>query len=495
MSHSQITLIGVTSGLSLLGFVISFTLCGHLVKWSPLIGWVDRPRDRRMHKHSMPNSGGVGIAFSLLVTLVALYFSPLSTEFESFPTSLFLGFLSISTLGLIDDHYEISPIIRLMGYLFISAGVVWYQGSENYTSFTLTSFLSFGIHTAWFLFLINAFNLIDGIDGLSSLTAFLSILALGLIQLQISSNYTSVFLCLICASSILGFIPWNFPKAKIFLGNSGSTALGFLVAYLSSLDNTRSSLLPALVLPLICVAYPLLDLALVATNRLLRGQHPFSGDRSHLHHRFNRLTGSSTKSLILLATIHGLSCFQAILLAPYFQSSFIRILALTTVNFGAFLFILLLLEKSVRKQVVNLRSHTQEGSRFAFIQPLPANSKHATFEEGSRYRECKIDFGPMLDAVLFEEKDRAMSLLTSLEELIRANSRDKDLFFRGRSSGEFILMLHESPNPVNEEKVKERLEDLLSWFFLRYKVKGPHSKLYKVTIDAPPKLKLQKLGS
>jgi len=415
-----------------------------------------------------------------LLTFIALYFSPLndSGQYNEIVVPLIIGGIFISLVGFVDDRKNLSPLYRLLLNGIISSITIIITHHGVYDLSSITGITYFSVHLLWYLFLINAFNLIDGIDGLAISTAFLSLVAIILIQLQIEPSAPIIPIQIIAAAIMLGLLPWNLPKAKIFLGDVGSTLVGFLIAFLTSIPNTRSSVLPAMILPLLCVVYPLFDMALVVFKRIKHGQHPFSGDRSHLHHRLNRITGSTSKSFLLIVFIHAITCLQAILIAPLLVLSLWRIMLITIVNFATFLFFLIMFEDNMRKKLLDLNTNIKN---IFNIQKLSTNSSNIENDHDG-YRQCHIDLSPMIDALTFEEKGRAQILLSSMEELIKSNTRRRDLLLKSKHPGSFIMMLPITKS-LNVKLFQSRISDILDWFFIKYNVKGPHQKLYKIKIE------------
>ncbi len=257
------------------------------------VGVVDLPGGRRTHLGAIPRVGGVGIFLPFLFILPAI-----TTHASYLPIAVGVG--GICLLGTLDDALTLSPIVRLIvqGVLCTLALLLTFPGIS---ALALTPSLLF------LLALINSANFLDGIDAL-----LLYIALPPLVALALSSNTTSP-VALAVLALLLGFLPWNVPRARIFLGDSGSTTLGFVLGYLALVTLASPSIqlaspLPYLRLILLFFVF-FLDLTTTLTGRILRGASPFRADRTHIHHRLTGLVGESRTRRLLF----GLSSATSLL--------------------------------------------------------------------------------------------------------------------------------------------------------------------------------------
>lgn len=252
---------------------------------------VDRPDGaRKVHDAPVPRIGGIPIAFSYVAAYVFLLAAPWQAGpmIESqipFIAKLVLAASLIFTAGLMDDVIGLRPRQKLAGQLAGSL-VAWWAGVRisSLAGYGLPDWLSLPFTVVWLIGCTNAFNLIDGLDGLASgmglfatLTTFIAALLHG--------NGTLALATLPLAGCLLGFLRYNFNPASVFLGDSGSLLIGFLLGCYGVIWSQKSATLIAMTAPLMALAIPILDVCLSVARRWLRGQPIFTADRGHIHHR------------------------------------------------------------------------------------------------------------------------------------------------------------------------------------------------------------------
>ena len=246
------------------------------------IGAVDIPHDtRRMHRRPIPRLGGISIFFVFLVLSLILCFDIAEPLFYAWAAAILLV-----CVGVLDDTISIPPFLKLvaqLGAAYVSTigGNVIHELRFGSTQLSL-GLLSLPLTLIWIVTLINAHNFIDGLDGLCGGVAVVESAVLGLIAFRIGNEGLAT-LCFVLCGATLGFLPYNLNGAKLFMGDSGSTFLGFMTAWLSvSLLNPPAS--PPSMLFLLVFAVPLCDIAVAVTRRVAKGKSPFEADRSHIHH-------------------------------------------------------------------------------------------------------------------------------------------------------------------------------------------------------------------
>ena len=275
--------------LSALLFTLAFTpLCRAVCI---LLGWVDKPGPRKIHQAPTPRTGGIAILGGYGVAFLILFYSPLSggrAIAAALPSvwALLPAVLVAFATGLLDDVFGLKPWMKLVGQLAAAAlacnanvqihSVGGHLLSSGWWNIPLT--------IVWLVACSNAFNLIDGLDGLAAgigifatATAFLSAL--------LSGNYALALVTAPLLGALLGFLPYNFSPASIFMGDCGSLTVGFLLGCFGVIWSQKSATLLGMTAPLIAMAIPLLDTALAVMRRFLRRQPLFGADRGHIHHR------------------------------------------------------------------------------------------------------------------------------------------------------------------------------------------------------------------
>ena len=280
--------------------------------------WYDERNHRKIHVEDTPRIGGVGIFVgfiaAIVVTVVLAGRVPLSGSGldagGSGPVTLYLvpvvlGMTAIHLLGLVDDFRNLRAVLKLLLQIVAAAIVtvgplrierltipfVWYHLELGVFSYPVT--------VLWVVAVSNALNFIDGVDGLAGGVAAFATLFFGIIGL-LTGNALVALLAVGLLGSLLGFLVYNAPPAKIFMGDSGSYLIGFLLAVFPLMiaegDRISLHLMPAITI----LAVPILDMTTSVFRRLSRGNHPFSADREHLHHKLMDL-GYRTRSILAVA--------------------------------------------------------------------------------------------------------------------------------------------------------------------------------------------------
>lgn len=285
----------------------------------------DQPdSDRKVHKEVIPNLGGVGIFLGFTV-VASLLIDP--EEFTKF-NYILASALILCLTGIKDDLINVNPAKKLIAQIAASMVVVLLADIrlEHLHGFfgihEMPYWLSFGISVMGYTFISNAFNLIDGIDGLAGSIAVISTFFLG-ISFAVTDNYSPAIICFSLMGAIMGFLRFNYQPARIFMGDSGSLVIGFVIAVLSVVltqrtqhftgneifHSPRGVLLGALALLFI----PVFDTFRVFGTRLIKGHSPFRADRTHLHHYLLDLGYSHMKTVIILCL-----CSLAIIATTFF---------------------------------------------------------------------------------------------------------------------------------------------------------------------------------
>ena len=301
----------------IISVVISLFMTPVAKKLAVKVGAVDIPKDeRRVHKKPMPLMGGVAIYVSIIIT--SLIFLPVDRTL----ISIIVGGTIIFISGIIDDIKGLSPRAKLV--FQIGAAIVLILGDvkiEALTNpFTKSSKLiplnGFGIPITifWIVGITNTLNLIDGLDGLAAGVAMIA--SLSFLFVANKFDYISIMaISSIVAGSCLGFLPYNFNPAKIFMGDTGALFLGFMLAALSIEGVMKSVATIAVVVPIIILGVPIFDTTFAIFRRLLNGRSIAEADKGHLHHRLLKMGFSQKKTVIILYSISAIFGLCAILIA------------------------------------------------------------------------------------------------------------------------------------------------------------------------------------
>jgi UDP-GlcNAc:undecaprenyl-phosphate GlcNAc-1-phosphate transferase len=297
-----------------LALVLTPLVRDHVGKW----GFLDHPDGvRKKHVGPIPRVGGIAIVVSYIITFAIALALPFTyTEYlhkalpEIVPLTL-VGSVVFLT-GVLDDVIGLAAWQKLMGIL--GASVLAYFAGIHVDVHLIHGlptlpWLGFAITVIWLVGCTNAFNLIDGMDGLAAgvgLVASVTMLVAALTQ----SNLPLALATMPLAGCLLGFLRYNFNGASVFLGDSGSLLIGFMLGCYGALWSEKSVTLVALTVPLLAVSIPLIDVILSILRRFLRNRPIFQADRGHIHHRLLDL-GLSPKKAVL--TIYGICGVVAVL--------------------------------------------------------------------------------------------------------------------------------------------------------------------------------------
>lgn len=283
-------------------------------------GALARPDTRRIHPEPIAQWGGVAIFFG--VALAALLWrqptladlrlmapssapSAVETAFETvhLSTAFFgCGFLMLA-LGMADDRYELKPHWKFLGQIFIVL-ILWSLGVRiqalPFTSgmHSLPESISLLLTMAWVLGVTNAINFIDGVDGLASGITAIGAASLALIEIG-KAPWAAAVAASLCGAS-LGFLRFNFPPAKLYLGDAGSLLLGFWLAVVALAAAAKTVAATPLLLPMLVLGVPLLDTLWAVIRRTVAGKPFWKADRGHVHHRLLARGCSTGKVLLLL---------------------------------------------------------------------------------------------------------------------------------------------------------------------------------------------------
>ena len=330
--------------------VIAAALAYLLTPWAMRVatraGAIDNPDSgRRIHLRPIPRAGGLAVVVAFLVVGgVALV---LQARFELYgsgwrwqperwfgfqgPTTeqvllaVFGGAVLAAAFGFIDDKWQIRArwqfgfqvllaafaIVLGLQILEINNPLEWLGGIFADDTLEFEGILASLITALWIVGMINSINFIDGLDGLSTGVAIIAALTLGFVSLGYESSYQLVvaLLCAVFAGALLGYLPWNFNPAKVFIGTTGVMVMGYLLAVLAILGSAKVAV------ALLILGVPIIDTFWIITRRILSGHSPFTPDRGHFHHRLLDLGLSHKGAVALIYAITAVLAVISLLLA------------------------------------------------------------------------------------------------------------------------------------------------------------------------------------
>lgn len=312
--------------LAVISVAISAVLTPFVKKFAIKMKVIDIPKDnRRIHKKPIPLLGGLAIYFSFILTLILKSGSLSRSEI-----GIIIGATIIVIGGFLDDKFDIRPWHKLLIQMASALSLVIYgiriqlitnpiSSSELYISIGI---LSIPLTIVWVVGITNALNLIDGLDGLAAGVAFISAVTIFIIAL-LNNRSEAAVLTVILSGAILGFLPYNFNPATIFMGDTGAQLLGFLLAAISIEGAIKSAAAFAIAVPILALGIPIYDILFAMIRRKLNGRPIMQADRGHLHHRLLDMGLTQRQAVIIMYLISAvLGSFAIIAMQVSTQRSY-----------------------------------------------------------------------------------------------------------------------------------------------------------------------------
>ena len=300
--------------------LLSAALTRFVCKYAMSRGWVDKPDSRRhLHSNPVPRLGGIAICLSFMaVAGGGLAYFRLVDFAYSFPAWTLAGILGpalmVFLVGLYDDLHPLGPYWKF-GLQALAAALLYLGGfgirriDLIFFGHDLRTAVGLPLTILWVVLITNAFNLLDGLDGLASGSAIFSTLVLFATSLAVGSTAIS-FLAVVLAGAILGFLRFNFHPASIFLGDSGSLFIGFMLSALALAGSQKAPTMVAVAIPVVGLGLPILDVVIAVLRRFIGGKPLFRGDDDHIHHKLLKRGRSHREAVLIL---YGVSAGFAML--------------------------------------------------------------------------------------------------------------------------------------------------------------------------------------
>ena len=313
----QFSVVGLAVAALLTAAVVSLISTPVVRSLAFRVGAVDVPKDnRRMHNHPIPRMGGLAIFFGFILSV--LLFVPLTQQLRT----MLLGAVVIVILGIFDDIYALPAMPKFM--IQIAAALVAVLGGNrifglsNINIFSSDPYwelgwLSIPISVLWIVGITNAVNLIDGLDGLACGVSTISSMTLLVIALIMAEPDVAMITAAL-AGACLGFLPYNLNPARIFMGDTGSTFLGYILAVVSIQGLFKFYTIISFAVPFLMLGLPIFDTCFAFIRRIAHGQSPMHADRSHVHHRLIDMGFSQKQAVAVLYIISAILGLSAVVL-------------------------------------------------------------------------------------------------------------------------------------------------------------------------------------
>ncbi|MCL5795263.1 MAG: undecaprenyl/decaprenyl-phosphate alpha-N-acetylglucosaminyl 1-phosphate transferase [Patescibacteria group bacterium] len=282
-----------------------------------------KPRERDVHKTAIPRLGGVALFISFWLVIIGyLVFTPDKLHFvdakilkiDQNLLGVILGSTLLLILGIVDDIKSVKPVPKLLWQIIAASLVVifgikiWWLSNPAGGANIILGNLTYIFVPLWIVLIINVMNWLDGLDGLADGVSFIALIILTILSLKPTVNQpATALLCTVLAGASLGFLFYNFNPAKIFLGDSGSMFLGFMIAVAAIISGGK------IATALLVLGIPILDAFWVILRRIFTGKSPMTADNLHLHHRLLQAGLNQKQTVIVfyfIAALFGIFALQ-----------------------------------------------------------------------------------------------------------------------------------------------------------------------------------------
>lgn len=301
----------------LVALVVSFLMTPVVKTFAYKVGAIDVPKDnRRMHKTPIPRLGGLAIFIGFMVSI--LLFANIDSEMKS----ILLGAVIIVVLGVVDDIMALPAMLKFV--VQIGAALIPALNGVQILAFSNPNIFSDNLYwvlgglsvpftVLWIVALTNAVNLIDGLDGLANGVSAISATTMLVIALMASEMQVAIVMAALVGASV-GFMPYNLNPAKMFMGDTGATFLGYILATMSIQGLFKYYAVISFVVPFMILGLPIFDTAFAFIRRIAHGQSPMHADRSHIHHRLIDMGLNQKQAVATLYVISAILGLSAVVL-------------------------------------------------------------------------------------------------------------------------------------------------------------------------------------
>ena len=295
---------------ALIAVALSYGLTVFVRQLAIRLGFVECPNERRIHLRPMPSGGGLAIyaAFWLTVLCSLNRFVP---RVPAGLLSLFWGSTIIVLIGLIDDRFELRPLVKFIGQLAAAVLVVWFGHRIEFVTDPVRGGMlylgswGFPLTVFWIVAITNMVNFIDGLDGLAAGVSAIACVPLAVVAMQLDRPSIAL-LTFILLGSICGFLPHNFNPARIFMGDTGAMFLGFMLSVIAVDGALKGAATIALTVPILALGVPVFDVLFAVIRRVAAGRPFYDADQGHLHHRLLAMGLTQRQAVLALYTVSGL---------------------------------------------------------------------------------------------------------------------------------------------------------------------------------------------
>ena len=293
-------------------FFTAYLIMPLVAKLAFRLGAIDKPSARKVHDKPMPRLGGAAIFLAFALAMLA------TQDLNRSLMGILLGGLTVFLAGILDDIYRLSPWAKLAvqvvaALIAVYFGVRVHVMTNPFDGVFQLGALSIPLTLLWIIGITNAVNLVDGLDGLAGGVCGIAAITIGIVALK-GDQAAIAYVAFVLAGAVAGFLPHNFHPARIFMGDSGSMFLGFVLACLSVSGLAKGATLISLCIPVIILGIPVFD-TIFAIVRRVNNQVPiFEADKAHLHHRLMDMGLSHQQSVLIIYIVSSLLGASAVIM-------------------------------------------------------------------------------------------------------------------------------------------------------------------------------------
>ncbi len=342
---------------AVVAFLIAFASTPVVIGLAKKLKIMDVPKDaRRVHKKPIPLMGGLAIFYGFLISVLCFCVVDKSV------IGIVLGALIIIATGIIDDKYDMPAKVKLLMQIIAAGVVVAFGVKMNYlenpfnNEYIVFGWLSIPITIIWIVGIINAVNLTDGLDGLAAGISTIASMSL-LILIMFTNNINLAIMAAALVGAGFGFLPYNFNPAKIFMGDTGSMFLGYMLACLSVQGLMKTYTVISFAVPILVLGLPIFDTVFAIVRRIVTRRPIMSPDRGHLHHRLLDMGFSQRQTVAILYTLTAILCLTALVI---FLKDALRGLILVLAVMVILLVCFLVLDSKSEKEQTQKQPEIQE---------------------------------------------------------------------------------------------------------------------------------------
>ncbi len=298
----------------IVAFLISFSATPVVIGIAKKIKAIDVPKDeRRVHKKPIPLIGGLAIFYGFLISVLCF------CKIDRSVIGILIGAIIIVTTGIIDDKYDLPAKLKLLMQIAAAGVVVAFGVEMEYIKnpftdeYIVLGWAAIPITIIWIVGVTNAVNLTDGLDGLAAGISTIASVSL-LMLILFTDNLNLAIMTAAVAGAGFGFLPYNFNPAKIFMGDTGSMFLGYILACISVQGLMKTYTVISFAVPILVLGLPIFDTLFAIVRRIVTGRPIMSPDRGHLHHRLLDMGFSQRQTVAILYTLTAILCLTAIVI-------------------------------------------------------------------------------------------------------------------------------------------------------------------------------------